>query len=184
MPMVYHSKAMVMKLKTAASMKRSKQKGFTLIEVLIAILVLAIGMLGMAGLQSYSVSSSYNAHLRTQATLLAQSIVDRMRANPQAAADNNYLILFSNEPGSVNCNAIGSNCSHEQLADYDLREWKCLLGNFVDSGDCEPFATQSTLPAGNGEIIREPTDQSQTRVTVQWTDAEGQDREVVLRARI
>ena len=177
---------MGMKLKIVASMRRLKQKGFTLIEVLIAILVLAIGMLGMAGLQSYSVSSSYNAHLRTQATLLAQSIVDRMRANPQAAAapNNAYLILFSNGPGSVDCNAVSSNCSPQQLAAYDLREWKCLLGDFVEEEACTPFATQSTLPAGNGEIIREPTDQSQTRVTVQWTDAEGQDREVVLRARI
>lgn len=161
-----------------------QQNGFTLIEVLIAILVLAIGMLGMAGLQSYSVSSSYNAHLRTQATLLAQSIVDRMRANSDAAQDGAYLISFDDSPSGTNCTSLASNCTVEDLAMYDLREWKCLLGNYVEDNNCAPFTSQSTLPGGDGEIIREPGDPTQTRVTVRWTDAEGSDRNVTLRARI
>ena len=70
-----------------------------LIEVLIAMLVLTLGLLGMANLQSQSIASSYDAHLRTQAALLASNMIDRMRANrQQALTTSNYQTDFEAAP--------------------------------------------------------------------------------------
>lgn len=61
---------------------RNLQAGFTLVEVLVTIIVLAIGVLGLAGLQLASMRSNHSAFLRTQATLAANDLIDRMRINP------------------------------------------------------------------------------------------------------
>jgi len=64
----------------------NKQRGFTLLEVLIALLVLSIGLLGLAALQTTGLRSNEMASMRTTATQLAYDISDRMRANPGRAA--------------------------------------------------------------------------------------------------
>lgn len=66
------------------------QSGATLLEVLVAIVVLAIGLLGLAALQMTSLTSGYSAHQRSQATMLAYDISDRMRARPDAALAGAY----------------------------------------------------------------------------------------------
>jgi type IV pilus assembly protein PilV len=63
----------------------SRQTGSSLLEVLIAVVILAFGLLGLAGLQATSVKSSHSAYQRSQATLLAYDMVDRMRAARTAA---------------------------------------------------------------------------------------------------
>lgn len=60
---------------------RGRSGGFTLIEVLVALLVLSVGLLGIAGLQLTSLRSNHSAYLRSQATILAYDILERMRAN-------------------------------------------------------------------------------------------------------
>ena len=59
----------------------TRHRGFTLLEVLIALLVFSLGLLGMAGLLIVSVKTNHSAYLRTQASFLAQSMADRMRSN-------------------------------------------------------------------------------------------------------
>jgi len=65
-------------------------RGMTLIEVLVALLVLAIGLLGLAGLQLTGLKANHSAYLRSQATLLAQDITERMRVNRSAALNGSY----------------------------------------------------------------------------------------------
>lgn len=72
-----------------------RQRGATLIEVLVAMLILAIGLLGLAGLQTVSVQSNQGAYFRSQATILANDIVDRMRANRVAALADRSIYLAS-----------------------------------------------------------------------------------------
>ena len=159
-------------------------KGFSLVEVLIALLVLSIGLLGLANLQGQSISSSYNAHLRTQATSLARSVIDRMRANRELAAETtSYRTVFTEPPASAGADCSVSDCTPEQMASYDMREWKCNLGMYASedaSGEvCEGLVSQVVLPSGEGQIEQEPVT-GQTKVTVRWTDTTGQTHRVVM----
>ena len=60
------------------------KRGFTLLEVMIALLIFSLGLMGLAGLLTTSVKTNHSAYLRTQAIFLAQGMADRMRANPLA----------------------------------------------------------------------------------------------------
>src|SRR5664280_455779 len=78
----------------------NKNSGFTLLEVLIAMLVLAVGLLGLAGLQATSLRNNQSAYNRSQATQLAYDLADRMRNNASVSA--NYLTTFM-APTAATC---------------------------------------------------------------------------------
>jgi len=67
-----------------------RQSGFTLLEILIAIVILSVGLLGLAGLQARSLQANQSALMRSQATVLAYDILDRMRANRATARAGGY----------------------------------------------------------------------------------------------
>ena len=95
--------------------------GFTLLEVLIALVVLSIGLLGVAGLQAKSQQFSSQAYLQTQATVLAHDMFERMRANPQGLIMNTY---YNNPTASSNDNCFKLvGCSAQQMAQNDMYEW-------------------------------------------------------------
>lgn len=64
--------------------------GFTLVEVLVTIIVMAVGILGVAGLQLAGMRSNHSAYLRSQATIAASDLIDRMRADPAAFAGKRF----------------------------------------------------------------------------------------------
>ena len=161
-------------------MKTGKfNSGFSLIEVLIAMLVLTVGLLGMANLQSQSISSSYDAHLRTQASALAHNIIDRMRANRQQALSSaGYKTRFEADPllPAADC---GKGCSPQDMARQDLLEWKCNLGAYLHKQYCAGLVSQATLPSGDGQI-EDYSASGQTKVSVRWIDSAGVSRELVV----
>jgi len=122
--------------------------GFTLVEALVALLVLSIGLLGVAALQLSSLRSNHGSSLRSQATLLAYDIVDRMRVNQVAATSGDYDIAIGTAP------ATGT------VAGNDLDGWKTNLSN--------------TLPAGDGAVERSGAGAA-TRFTIRitWDDSHG-----------
>ncbi|MFB2764915.1 type IV pilus modification protein PilV [Marinobacter shengliensis] len=75
---------------------RNRQGGITLIEVLIAVLILAIGLLGVAGVQVVSMQNTVNSDLRTQATLFAQDLAEQIRANGNTLPDNATVTQWTN----------------------------------------------------------------------------------------
>ncbi|MBN3562479.1 type IV pilus modification protein PilV [Amphritea spongicola] len=68
----------------------SSEKGSSLIEVLIAVVIISIGLLAVAGLQAVALKSNNGSYLRSQATFLAYDLADRMRAAPDSAVNGDY----------------------------------------------------------------------------------------------
>ena len=109
------------------SVRCKTQKGFSMIELLISLLVLAVGLFGMASLMMTSMKSNQSASMRSQASWLAYDIIERMRLNADTATQTgSYLIAAAdNAPADPNCKAGG--CSNVNVAALDLREWKTQL---------------------------------------------------------
>jgi len=103
--------------------KFKSQKGFTLLEVMIAMVIFSIGLLGLAGLMAQSTRFNNSAQYRTQAVYLAYDMLDRMRANPDEAKNPtlNYNISLGNTPGTNTCYA--TTCTLTQLATADKDQW-------------------------------------------------------------
>lgn len=151
-------------------MKKFRYKlsqGFTLMEILVALLVLSIGLLGMAGMQVFALSSNYDAYLRTQATFFAYELVDKLAANRAESLSGGYDTSLSSIAGSiVNCQTVTANCSPNELAVFEVTQWKCALGSYQGNSVCNaPLNLTPTLPNGDGTVTRNG---SQITVTVQW----------------
>ena len=107
----------------------NKNAGFTLIEVLIAMVVLAIGLLGLAGLQVTSLKNNQSAYNLSQATQLAYDLADRMRANVAGAA----TYTTGTAATIANCkNTTG--CSPTEMAVNDLFEWNSAISAALPNG--------------------------------------------------
>jgi type IV pilus assembly protein PilV len=126
-----------------------QQQGFTLLEVLIALLILSIGLLGLAALQTTSLRSNQMASMRTTATQLAYDISDRMRANPVGVAAGEYVL------------AGGTTPSGTSIAATDLIAWNQAV---------------TALPGGRSSITQcdgtsvPPCDGVTHIITVQWDE--------------
>ncbi len=123
--------------------KPAYAKGFTLVEVLIALVVLAIGLLGMASLMMNSLQSSQGAYLRSQASLLTYDIVERMRANRGQATSSDAYTLTENAAATSDPGCKNSGCSSTAQAQLDLHEWRTALEEGI------PGAT-ATIGRANG----------------------------------
>jgi type IV pilus assembly protein PilV len=123
-------------------------RGITLLEALITLLVMSIGLLGIAALQVIGVQETASAMRHSQAIWLAYDMADRMRANPAGIAaghydDINTKLLPANPPS---CGA-GDDCSPQQIATMDTNEWGSALQRLagglgtvtVDAGPPERF---------------------------------------------
>ncbi len=126
---------------------RQTQRGVTLIEVLVALLVLSIGLLGLAGLQTVALQHNQAAYMRSQATNLAHDVADRMRANREAALAGDY--------DTNDCDAP----TEKDPDDSDLGEW---------------CAAVRQLPGGTASISRSD---NRFTITIQWGEErlEGDD---------
>ena len=142
---------------------RKKSRGISLIEVLVTVIVLALGMLGLASLQANSLRNNHSAYLRTQATYLALGIIDRMRSNRLEAVGN---VLTNNENYDI---AIGSTtpvAAGTTLTQSDVTGWKTMLAAALPAGDGSiDCATRFDAGAGPGTGV--------CTVIVQWDDSRG-----------
>ncbi len=154
-------------------MKYSRRQscGFTLIEVLVAMLVLAIGLMGIAGLQVFGVQGNASALNKNLAAQLAYDLADRVRANPNVT----YAIDFAAAPPApTNCMQAAANCSPSTMATFDLAQWKCSMGTYAAHANCANImpAAVMTLPLGDGQIRRNG---SRYSIQVRWLDDRRQD---------
>ena len=154
-------------------MNRQRQDGVGLIEILIAVLVLSIGFLGMAALQTKALSNNNSAMARTQATIASYSILDAMRADRANALGGNYNTTVTT--GGGNCPAAGNT-----LASAQLNIW-C-----TGSGGASPDGLAALGDGATGEISCDGNGICEITVTFDDDKATGGDssQEVVTRARL
>ncbi len=136
--------------------KMNRNNGFTLIEVLIATVILAIGLLGLAALQVNSLKNNQSAYMRTQATQMAYDMADRMRSNMVEASTlglSVYSTVFPENaaPPPAGCTPVAV-CSPTSMAQVDLSEWNGYLG---------------ILPSGVGRIL---VAGNMFTITITWDD--------------
>ena len=105
-------------------MRSIKSNGFTLIEILVALLILSISLLGMAGLQLVSMQSSSGALYRSQASMLAYDLAERMRRTPSRP---NYYLNKLNDKTIKSPACLSSGCSAQNLAIEDILQWRTSL---------------------------------------------------------
>jgi type IV pilus assembly protein PilV len=111
----------------------SQTAGFTLVEVLVAVVVLAVGLLGMAGLQVAGLHFNHSAYLRAQATLMAYDMAERMKANPVGLAANNYNNQAAPGADIAECLTVAG-CTPADMAQHDLFEWNTTLSRQLPGG--------------------------------------------------
>ncbi|HEC17811.1 MAG TPA: type IV pilus modification protein PilV [Gammaproteobacteria bacterium] len=133
--------------------RQRRQRGFTLMEVLISMVVLSIGLLGLAGLQVNSLKNNNSSYQRSQANLLANEIIDRIRANRAGLEAGYYDDLLGTTPTDPGC--ISTGCTVQQIAQYDAFLWSGELAN--------------RLPSGTGTVTGNGADSVFT-ITVMWDD--------------
>lgn len=125
-----------------------RMQGISLLEVLITLVVIAIGMLGMASLQLGGLRSNHNAYYRSQATGIAADLTDRMRANVIEARAGSYAATESPEDPGFDCRTDfpdGTTCSPAEMAQADLYAWYQMLG---DANSGLPGATATIVCTG------------------------------------
>jgi len=153
------------------SVKQNKQRGFTLLEVLITIVILSVGLLGVANLQMLGLNYNNNAYHRSQAVQLAYDIIERMRMNPDGVDAGNYsggstaanstqTLTFTSGGSITAAPTLGtlpqcdqSNfCNAANLAIFDLYQWRdsvnAALPNLEDE-DGDPITTARITALGD-----------------------------------
>jgi type IV pilus assembly protein PilV len=119
--------------------KIAQHGGFTLVEVLVSLAILSFGLLGLAMLQLEGTKNNTDAYFRTQASLLAYDIMDRIRANATYAQTGGYNIPDDTAAASAlttyttcktstcQCDTLTS-CQAQDVKNYDIGKWYETLG--------------------------------------------------------
>jgi type IV pilus assembly protein PilV len=140
---------------TSTSVPKTRQRGFSLIEVLVALLILSIGILGLAALQTFSLRFNSQSYTRTQATILINDMFDRMRTNVDGLATYNAVAPATPASGYATSCFPASCATPADIANYHIAQWKALI------------VAPGMLPGGQGGIARNG---SMYTVTITWVE--------------
>lgn len=125
-------------------------QGITLIEILVSLVILSLGLLGVAALQGRGLQASYDAYLYSQASSLAYEMAERIRANEGTAYN---LAMTGTAPTGTACNTATSLCTATEMASYDLASWINRLNQ---------------LPSGQGQVTKAGAAPSTYTIIVRW----------------
>lgn len=124
------------------------QQGVTLVEAMIALLVISIGLLGIASLQITAMNQNASSLNHSQAVWIAYNMSDRIRAN--ISEFDNYKGIDTSDIFAQDC--MASPCSNPEMREADAADWKALVEN---------------LPGGRGRVVDDPDG---LLVIVMWDD--------------
>ena len=148
-----------------------EQRGDSLLELLVAVLVIGVGALGLAQLQMTSAQNNRAALQHSMATALAEDMLERLRANPRASYAG--IDFGAAPPAFVDCRRRP--CTNTELEAFDVVAWKCALGRWRDQASCVAARTlgllateqlQPGLPNGDGAVAIDAG--GLVTVTVRW----------------
>lgn len=145
-----------------------QNSGFALIEVLVALIVMVVGIIGLLRLQAEGLKNSHSTYLKSQVVSLIDDMADRMRANETGLNNNRYnnvdTSTVSTNPGydcmtSFSGTSFANRCNGQELANYDIYAWGKALS--------------AKLPVGQGTVVCNDvicTNNSNHTITVSWDD--------------
>ena len=149
---------------------RRRQRGISLIESLIALVITALGILGVVGVQMRTLTDTSSTVRRAQAIRLIEDLSERMKVNPNAIATlDNYLTTFTEKSSALskpsdNC---ANGCTRADQARYDRYRWKQAV---------------ETLPTGKAQVFIPPAEASidaqgrrQLGVMIAWRENEREE---------
>jgi len=153
--------------------------GATLLEMMVALLVLSIGLLGVATLQVRGQQFNQVAYFRTQATFLAYDLMERIKINSTLNNPNVLPISYvvdlnaSNCPTDVAvdlCDGNNASCVPSSLANYDKVQWCAFLGNTLPGSSTtitwDGASSAYTITIQWKNVVDDPNNQFETRT---WT---------------
>lgn len=158
--------------------------GFTLLEVLVALIVLSVGLLSLAGMQVIGLRTNHSAYMRTQATIQSYDIIDRMRANIVGVRQGRYDKPTVADSAGVQRTACKttSGCSTQQMAEHDLFEWNQAIADVLPNGvgvvciDSTPEDGTPGTPTCSGPAFANPEMEMYT-IKIWWTDDQSANRQ-------
>ena len=152
---------MLSKAKLIAKPKLKQQLGIAMVEILVTMVIFAIGALGVASMQITALKFNKESAVRSRATLLSLELSDRMRANMTAVKAGNYTRNYGyasavgNIPTAPGCGA-GSECNSTDMATRDLSEW---VNDIAKS-----------LPDGAGALVPTTNNATAFNIVVMWKE--------------
>lgn len=135
-----------------------RQRGISLLESLVSLLMLALGVLGLLGVQLRTMTESQTGNSRLIAARLSDDLFERLKSNPGGwATMGNYVVGWGAAP-AAGTNCAAANCTVAQKATWEIAQWKTLVGN--------------TLPSGQATVFVSPSDPRQLGVMIAWRSNE------------
>lgn len=132
---------------------RSVQRGISLLESLIALVVLALGIMGLAGVQTRMLVETRTANYRAVAVGLIDDLNNRMLLNRNTALANGYALAWADGATAAQ-DCMGNQCNGAQLAQSDLQQWRASLA--------------AALPRGQASVFLSPNDPRQIGIAIAW----------------
>lgn len=139
-----------------------KQSGYSLLEVMIAVVILSIGLAALGLLQVGNVQNSYNAHNRSLAAAAAANMAERIRTNLQAYENGSFVEAGAGALNNCSGGADVDACTPEQMAEDDLARWQEELTQILpqgagivctDNGAVDDGTPTATACSGTGNTV-------------------------------
>ncbi len=137
------------------------QRGFSMIEILITLVIIATALLGTAGMQLQAMKLAKSGDFRTQAVFLANDLAERMEGNEIAAVAGNYAVATASSPSVASTDCSASACDNSTLAVWDVAQWESAI---ITSGLPQATWLVESLSIGNP---------SSYRIRINWVDRSG-----------
>lgn len=131
---------------------QSRQRGLSLIEAMVSMVVLALGMMSLAGVQARLLVESRTTNARATAVGLIDDLTNRMLLNRDAALANSYALAWSATQAAQDCTT--NPCTGAQLAQSDLNTWRASV--------------LASLPSANVKVFQSPNDSRQIGIAIAW----------------